>query len=436
MSANINFIRNGLTYFFEYAFTTGINFALAIIVARHYGSATFGQYSLIQSITQLSLPLLATSGEMITIRELVRRNNPHDLTMGSSFCFFLASTLLAASLLYINIWIFYPEGREIGAGFVTALLFSPFTVIEHFFKSEGTPRRTLAAKALALSLGFTVKNAAMLLGAPIATIAFATIGETALTAIGLLWFYRRAGYSPVEWIFDWRIFVDLSRFFFPSIVSGFVISTFFRITHMMVNSLSTHTELGLYSLSFQVVQAFTLFPQILMSTFYPSLVEAQKRDNEVYTSLSRLIFSTFSLASLSIVLAMYLFGSSLFEFIAGQKYAGISSVLNVLCIALIFNFSAAARSQVLFVENAQIYHMFNAAIGLIFLVPANLILIPRFGALGAASAVATASAVSGVLTSFAFKRSWTIGNEQIRALMIYPAISNLWDHRSLLRRQS
>ena len=82
------------------------------------------------------------------------------------------------------------------------------------------------------------------------------------------------------------------------------------------------------------------------------------------------------------------------------------------------NFSAAVRAQFIFIANRPNLHVVNALIGLVTLIPANLILIPRYGAQGGAAAVTIASLVSGILTSFLFVETSPFGRRQIWRLVL------------------
>ncbi len=71
-----------------------------------------------------------------------------------------------------------------------------------------------------------------------------------------------------------------------------------------------------------------------------------------------------------------------------------------MAVANVFTFSGAVRSQVIYIEHKPLYHVYNTVLGFIVLIPLNFLLIPRYGALGAAEAVACSCFVSAIASSW------------------------------------
>ena len=94
----------------------------------------------------------------------------------------------------------------------------------------------------------------------------------------------------------------------------------------------------------------------------------------------------------------------------------------LLSASTLVNFSGAVRGQVIFIANRPNLNVVIALVGLAVMVPANLLLIPRYGALGGAAAVAIASFAASMLTSFLFAETGWVGRLQFRRLFL-PSLS-------------
>jgi O-antigen/teichoic acid export membrane protein len=70
---------------------------------------------------------------------------------------------------------------------------------------------------------------------------------------------------------------------------------------------------------------------------------------------------------------------------------------------------------VIYIEHKPIYHVYNALLGFVALIPLNFVLIPQWGAVGAALSVAAACLVSGVASSWVFPRLRSTGIDQTLA---------------------
>jgi O-antigen/teichoic acid export membrane protein len=88
-----------------------------------------------------------------------------------------------------------------------------------------------------------------------------------------------------------------------------------------------------------------------------------------------------------------------------------------MALANLFTFSGAVRSQVIYIEHRPLYHVYSTLLGLVVLIPANLLLIPQLGAVGAAMGVAAACFVSAVASSWVFPALRVTGLDQALAFL-------------------
>jgi O-antigen/teichoic acid export membrane protein len=106
------------------------------------------------------------------------------------------------------------------------------------------------------------------------------------------------------------------------------------------------------------------------------------------------------------------------------KYHGVSTVLIAMSLNTVFTFSATARAQVINISNATHLHLIAALVGLVVLVPTSMMLIPKWGAVGAAAGVTFASFISGIVTTAFLPQVREIAGMQLRALLLLPPRSS------------
>lgn len=177
---------------------------------------------------------------------------------------------------------------------------------------------------------------------------------------------------------------------------------YFRIDTVILSSLRSNQEVGLYSLAYKIIENGLFFPAMVGGLLLPALSSSFSRNQR--TQAQSLITQglTFSFSGACILVALLVvFSSEIIELLAGPPFAPSGALLRVLAIALgsmcignIFGFTliAAGKQKAL----ASLYGLL--AVGNIV---ANLILIPQWGALGAAwITVATeisATVVAGIM---------------------------------------
>jgi O-antigen/teichoic acid export membrane protein len=202
-------------------------------------------------------------------------------------------------------------------------------------------------------------------------------------------------------------------------VSSVVVLLFFRINHILVARLASYTELGKYSVAFQIVQAASL-PMVVLTAAYPRLVELHKADNPHFRKVMDWLYFTSAVGGYAVCILTFLLSDAVVSRVFGQRYTGTGPILSILMVSMLFNYLGNVRAQEININNAPSYHLINATIGLAVLVPTSIVLTTKFHAVGAAFGTAIASFVSGVLTSFIFPRTRDAGWAQLRSLVLLP----------------
>jgi O-antigen/teichoic acid export membrane protein len=398
-----------------------VNFFVFPIVARAYGPEVLGRYSLAQTIVSLVTPFLAAGAEAIVIRDLVRRRRERGPVAGSAALLLGLFTVPAVSAPIIYASVIFPDDpimRELVWCLAIAFVPAPVYVIDFLWKSEMRPAFSVLPRLLIMPLALAAKAAAARAGLSIIAIGAITAAEAWISACLVAIVYLVAKRPGERWGLDRTALRALFRQTFPAMVSWLAGLIFFRITHLMLGYLTDYREVGIYSVAFQLIQIPNILPTIVLSTCYPRLVALKEEHPARYTEYLDKLLSFFSLAGWSLVAAVLLFGDWGTTRLFGAGFAGSGPVLLLLSAATLCNFSGAVRGQVIFIANRPNLHVVNALVGLAVMVPADLLLIPLYGALGGAAAVAIASFAASLLTSFLFAETSAVGRLQFRRLFL------------------
>ncbi|HXP73389.1 MAG TPA: oligosaccharide flippase family protein, partial [Stellaceae bacterium] len=359
--------------------------------------------------------------------DLVRRKRDRGPVAGSAALMLGLFTIPAVSAPIIYAWAFYSgDSSMVGIVWWLAIAFvpTPVYVIDFLWKAELRPAYSVLPRLLTMPLALAVKAMAARAGFSIIAIAAITAAEAWISA-GLVAIVYAVARRPEErWGLDRGALKLLLMQTFPAMISWLVGLVFFRITHLMLGYLSDYKEVGIYSVAFQLVQIPNILPTIVLSTCYPRLVALKEEHPERYREYLDKLLSFFSLAGWGLIAMILLFGDWGVMKLFGLGFAGAGPVLLLLSASTLVNFSGAVRGQVIFIANRPNLHVLNALVGLAVMVPADLLLIPRYGALGGAAAVTIASFVASLLTSFLFVETSWVGRAQLRRLFL-PSL-NFW----------
>lgn len=398
-----------------------VNFIAYPIVARAYGPETLGRYSLAQTIVSIVTPFLAAGAEAIVIRDLARRNQDRGPVAGSAALMLSLFTIPAVSAPIIYAWAVYP-GDSLMDGLIwwlaIAFIPTPIYVIDFLWKSELRPAYSVLPRLLIMPLALVAKAVAASTGFSIIVVAAISTFEAWMSACLVAIVYILKKRPNEHWGLDRKVLGLLFRQTLPAMVAWLIGLVFFRVTHLMLGYLSDYKEVGIYSVAYQLIQIPNILPTIVLTTCYPRLVALKEENLERYHEYLDKLLSFFSLAGWALVISILLLGDWGVTRLFGRGFAGSGAVLLLLSVSTLFNFSGAVRGQVIFIANRPNLHVLNALVGLAVMLPADLLLIPHWGALGGAAAVTIASFVVNMVTSLMFAETNSVGRLQLRRLLL------------------
>lgn len=398
-----------------------LSFLVFPIVAKAYGPEALGHYSIAQTVVSLVTPFLASGAEAIVIRDLVRRHEDRGRVAGSAallLCLFtIPSILVPIGCAYVA---FHEDAITLTLVIWLAVAFvpTPLYVIDFLWKAELRPAYSVVPRLLVMLVALAAKAAAARMGYSIIAIGAVTAAEAWVSAFLLGVVFLVARRTNERWALDREAIRSLFTQTFPAMVAALAVLVFFRITHLMLGWLSDYRQVGIYAVAFQLIQVPNILPTIVLTTCYPRLVALRDEDPARYSEYLDRLLSFFSFVGWALVLVVLVSGDWAMKRLFGAGFAGSGLTLLLLSVSTHCNFSAAVRAQLIFIANRPNLHVANALIGLATLIPANLMLIPRYGAQGGAAAVTIASLVSGVLTSFLFVETNPFGRRQIWRLVL------------------
>ncbi len=173
------------------------------------------------------------------------------------------------------------------------------------------------------------------------------------------------------------------------------------IDSILLSVLRSSTDLGYYSVAFNVVNVLGSVPSFLMTALVPSLVNAD--GDERARLVNRAVYVLFCLAA-PLAVGGIVLRTDIILVLAGRRFLAASTPLAVLAVTLPVSFLQTAFGYTS-VAIDRYRPLLAVGLGTLALnVAANLVLIPRFGPTGAASALLGSEIVSLVSTFFVFRR--------------------------------
>lgn len=427
ISARLSYLQNTIIYTLERMLGIGLAFLVYMALAHNYGPDLLGQYSYVQSVMLFAVPFLASGSEGIIIRDLVRHPQQTDTILGSALVVLSATGLVTCLVPLVTLWVLDGNNTALmSMAIFTSIGFVPsgFLVGEHLLKKEQRAFTVLIVRGGSAIAGAAVKLYLIFTGHPIETVVLATAAEAFILTVLLLAAIPVA-HRPRQWRYSRQISVQIFRQSLPGMVASVAVLLFFRTNHLLLAYLSDFASVGQYALAFQTSQMFLVVPTVAFGAIYPRLVQLHGENSARYRWALDLLYFVFTAAGYCIALACILGARPLFHLVFGDRFDTAASVLIVLSIANIFNYSGAVRGRAIDIANRPVYHLWCGLLGFVLVFISSWLVIPHYGPVGAAWCAMFAMAISGVLTSWVLPGLREDAVAQLKSLLIIPAVKGL-----------
>ena len=384
------------------AATKGATGLLALLIARYLGPALFGQYAIASAVGGLFIMATAIGFE----QELTRRGGidrdaiPAALRLNFTALLLSSGIATAALALFLAIG---PYSRFVV--FLTLLLWVALVLGRfHFSFRYLSLLRQRAGVAAVIQSGST----ALLLAATVVALArgdglVTIVGIQVVVAIATLaawvWWLPAGGLgtAPVT-LPSLRGFVRRSL---PYGISNLIWIAYFNFDAFMLSLMRSESEVGLYAGVFRIVAIAYIVGFAVSNSITPELFRSYSADRSRYGRLARRLVGGLFAISVVVAGSLFLLAEPLVTLVIGPEYAHGVLVMQILSAAAFFRLLNFGLSDLLTTSDRQTRRVRLESLLLTANIVMNLVLIPRFGAEGAALATLAAEAVLllGVLWS-------------------------------------
>lgn len=366
-----------------------IGLPIGIWMARYLGPALFGQLSYALAFVAMFGAIASVGLDGIVVRELVRRPAKADEILGTAFALKLLAGTVAFALAIVVVRVTGspdPATFWLVAVIAAGLVFQSFDVIDFWFQSQVQSRFIVRARMIAFLLSSVARVLLILNHGSLLSFALVSLAEIAVAA-GLMMAAYQARHLRLSGFYARSDTARrLLRESWPLLLSGIAVMLYMRIDMVMLQEMTDARQVGIYAAATKLSEFWYALPMILSSSVFPAILRSHGRDPRAYLQGLRRLYFLFAWLAIGISLPLSLNADWLITTLYGNAYSPAGPVLAVHMWASVAVFLGIASSQHLLAENLQVISFYRTAIGLICNILLNLVLIPRYQALGAAIA--------------------------------------------------
>jgi PST family polysaccharide transporter len=285
-------------------------------------------------------------------------------------------------------------------------------------------RRYSAARISAFLIGTAFRLLLILLHEPLWWFALTYAIEAALTSVGFAMAYHWAGGVFLMWRTRRSRAVELLKQSWPVLFSGMAIMVYMRIDVIMLEAMQGARAVGIYATATRISEVWYFVSTAIVSSVSPAIIQSVDNPRIYYARIQQL-FSLMSLISLVIGSCIALSSKLIIHLLYTDAFSAAAPVLAIHVWASIFVFLGVAQSPWDLSQNLLKLSFYRTLSGAVANISLNLVLIPKYAALGAAVATVASYGVSAVVGNAFNVRTRPIFYMQLKSLYL----SNLWTAR-------
>ena len=377
------------------------SFAVIPILTRYLGPDLYGIYSLVLVLNSFLINFTDLGIQTIATREASRRPEEAEFYSSQALLLRLISTLV---IVAISIFVIFltPYQEVIKVGFTIAAASVIFNAIQAGLTVFLQARLKIYLASLADMIGRIASTAFILLAIFLAAkltlskdaglyLILLGVGVgSAVAALGTLILSLRSR------VFRARFDRDLAKAILRDSIPLWIVSIFslvnYRIDTILLSILKGPYDVGIYNLSYKLLDITLTFPAFFMSSVFP-LLSRKLDDRPEFVNFARRAFDAMVFGAVPIGIGIFAIAPQTIAILGGAQFAASTQPLRILAIAGIFSFLSQFMIYMLVIKNQQkillAITVFVAATNIIL----NLIFIPS----GSYNAAAVVTLISEIL---------------------------------------
>jgi O-antigen/teichoic acid export membrane protein len=384
-AGSVRYARNILWSFFEKFIKFLAELLIGFYIARMLGVSNFGVLNYAISFIVMFQGIASLGLSEILTRELITYGNQKSQILSTAL--FLRVVVAIFFVVVINLisWFEFPQVRLILFIVSLSLVFRSFESLIYYFQSIVKSEKVSRIQITRTILISLAKIYLIYRNAGVVSFAWVYSIEWFIIAIGLVMAYLKTEPGH-QWKVGWKWGKRLLLNSWTLMLSAAAVNIYMRMDQVMIRQMINDTEIGYYAAAVRLTEFWYIIPMILCGTLFPALLNARKISKELYQT--RLLMLNAFLFWTSFILALLIspWAYELITLLYNETYGPASIVLAIHIWSAIFTFLGVSGSYWLMAENLQHVSLLRTTIGLVVNFVLNILLIPTYGAAGAAVA--------------------------------------------------
>jgi len=395
-----NVTKNVSWILIQNIYTMLLGMILTGVVARHYGTEGYGVINFALSFVALFSFIAVFGTNHIIIKDLTEKKYDTSVVLGSNFLVRIVLSILTLIISQTFSLILYDINVNI-----IVFIFNINTVlccsdiISYYAQSKVQNKYISISKVISTTVFSIIKLLVVILDYNIKIYAISYLIETIVYSILLYFSYKKIkDEGIIKWSIDKKYILDLLKKSKYYALSSLMITIYLKIDQVMLGTIFTDkSQVGIYSAAVRISEIWTFVPLSIITSYKPIIIKNKTKNIVAYNDSLQKLYNVISIVCFSFTIAICIFGKLGISILYGDDYL----LAYIPLVILTFGIWVGTLGNVHYIwmtcENKEKYSLLYSFNGCMANIILNVILIPKFGIIGAAIATLVSQVFSNII---------------------------------------
>lgn len=360
---------------------------IGMVTARYLGPANYGLINYAKSIVAFFVPISQLGLDATLVKEFVDHPEQEGRIAGTSLLMSIVSSFV--SMLAVGAFVSAfnrnePQTILVCVLYSLSLVFQSVTLIQYWFHKNLKAKYPAIVQLVVYVLVAVYKIYLLSSGKSVYWFALAYSVEFGLFGFSLMHYYRKISNQRLS------CSIALARKLvvrsYPYISAVLMVTVFQNTDHIMLKMMLGNAENGMYTAAITATSVCQYVYYAIIDSMRPIIIDEKKRGSAEYPKAVSLLYGMIIYMGLFQSIGFTVLADLIIYVMYGAEYAAAGNILRILVWYTSFSFMGVVRNVWILAEGKQKYLWKINLIGVVINAVINYLLIPCWGACGAAAA--------------------------------------------------
>lgn len=396
-----------------------LSFIVGVISARYLGPSNYGLISYGSALVSFFMALCTLGINSVIVKDFFDYPDKQGETLGTAIIMRIISSIFsAATVISVSFILDFDEWETIivVALCSVSLVFHAFDTINYWFQSKYQSKITALSLFLAYVATSIYKIVLLILGKSVYWFAFASSVDYIVLSVVLLIAYRINNGQKLS--FSFKTGKRLLKKSYHYMLSGMMVAIYAQTDKLMLKQMLGETEVGYYATAVAICGMWTFVLNAVIDAMYPTIIQSFKQNKEAFERKNRQLYAIVFYISFFVSVAFMLFGKFAIRLLYGEAYVPAAMPLKIITWYTAFSYFGVARNAWVVCNEKQKYLKYMYIFAAVLNVALNCLLIPLWGASGAALASLVTQMFTSIVLPFFIKELRPNAKLMIEAIIL------------------